>query len=106
MALTGVDRETALDILSMYLNQTKTLLDDVQIAFEKTPPQWEDIKMLLHKLKGSSGNVRQELFYELAIMGESASKGEDALVLSSLIKKANTLQHKLSEALENEMCRK
>lgn len=105
MALTGVDKETALDILSMYLRQTGISLAEIQVAFEETPPQWQIIKNLFHKIKGSSGNVRQELLYELAIMGESASKNENLQELSSILRKARTLQHKLAEALEKEMCR-
>lgn len=104
MHLTGVDKETAMDILSMYLKQTETLLGEIQLAAEMSPPKWGEIKNMFHKLKGSSGNVRQELLFELSIMGETASKHENFNGLLEVLSKAQTLHRKLSECLKSEMC--
>lgn len=64
----GFDLETTYFVIETYLNQTKEILESIKFLIDTdiTPSKYTEIGKLLHKLKGSSGNVRANEVMELA----------------------------------------
>ncbi len=64
----GFDLETTYFVIETYLNQTKEILESIKSLIDSdiTPSKFIEIGKLLHKLKGSSGNVRANEVMELA----------------------------------------
>jgi len=87
----GFDKEMAVFVIETYLKQTQEILT---AAFETIRHMESDsylkLEALMHKLKGSSGNVRAMRIMELSIEAENFAKE----------KKIMDLEHKLSEVVE------
>ena len=82
----GFDMETAEFVIETFLNQTN---DIVISAFELINSNRTDafhrLEGLMHKLKGSSGNVRAKYIMHLAIRAEESANKENKHEIQSII---------------------
>lgn len=75
IASTGIEKEDAMKLLLDYFKYLPSILDEIKenIYNENT----EEISKLAHQIKGSSGNLRIDSIYELAINLERAALNDD-----------------------------
>lgn len=71
----GLDEATCYFVLRTYVDQSKELIETIRSSLFGHGE--EDIGIQLHKLKGSSGNVRANRIMELAQLSEKAFKSND-----------------------------
>lgn len=67
----GLDMETTYFVLDVYIEQTIELIKAVEASFQNQ--DFTEIASMMHKLKGSSGNVRANRMMALAIETEQAA---------------------------------
>lgn len=79
----GFDDETCELVLNTYISQAKDIVQDLKVHLTKK--DYGKISDLLHKLKGSSGNVRFEEARILAEEAECVVKDENFEVVSTYI---------------------
>lgn len=99
MAATGVDYDTAMYILGIFVKQSAEIVEETSHELEKEEPNWEVLVNAFHKLKGSAGNVRLHLFHELAIQGERYAKHKEKDFLMKDVKRLGVLCGHLDEAM-------
>ena len=82
MDASGLDEETSAFVIKTYIAQSLEILNDVERALQAKDDQ---LPYLIHKLKGSSGNVRLFENMNLAIEAEAfATKGDISQVADCL----------------------
>ncbi len=74
-ASSGLDSETSKYIFKMYTDQSINLMKTLMEHLNNQ--NYQEVRDLLHKLKGSSGNVRAVTIMELAKEAEEVIKRED-----------------------------
>lgn len=74
----GFDIEMAALVVETYLNQTEDILNATyHLIHESEFRGYKEIEGLMHKLKGSSGNVRATYIMQLAVQAESYAQQLD-----------------------------
>lgn len=74
----GFDMETAKMVIEIYLTQSKELIDELKIIFAMDEEDaFIKTQQMMHKLKGSSGNVRANFLMNLAMESEKFAKDGD-----------------------------
>lgn len=99
MAATGVDYDTAMYILDIFVKQSNEIIEETSMELSKDNPDWKTVADAFHKLKGSAGNVRLHLFHEIAIQGERYAKHKEREPLLQDVKRLEVLCNHLDEAL-------
>ncbi|WP_378956515.1 ABC transporter substrate binding protein [Pelosinus sp. sgz500959] len=95
MEATGLDKETSEMILLKFCEQADQLISDIKHhIFEKN---FEAAASLLHRLKGSAGNVRAKEIAEQALLAEEKIKNVDLETFEELF--AN-LERRLKELMK------
>lgn len=74
----GFDDETAWFVIDTYLRQSKDLLENAYTQLnDGSDESYKVMEGLMHKLKGSSGNVRAFGLMNLALSAEASAKERD-----------------------------
>lgn len=84
MKASGLDSETCNFVLQTYVNQSLELIDEVQEHL-LTRSGVDVVKVMLHKLKGSSGNVRANEVMTLALKAEDVFREGDFEALEAIL---------------------
>jgi len=94
---TGFDYETAVYVLGIYLEQTESIVNEInelllsEVENNKEVSTRNQLARLLHKLKGASGNVRALEMMEKSKLAEEACQNKDQDQLISVIHEINCL---------------
>ena len=95
MKASGFDKETCVEVLDDFCEQTvRTIIDIKKHISENDLKDENDLKevgILLHKLKGSAGNVRAADISKLALKAEHAVKMLNREMLESLLEEIEEL---------------
>lgn len=83
MKASGLDEGTCEMIVNEFLKQTEKILEEIKEYIYKK--QYKEIELLLHRLKGSAGNVRANEISALAKEAEDAVKKLDLEKLSLIV---------------------
>lgn len=83
MEASGFDRETSISILHEFCGQSLRILQDIKKHISEN--RLEDVRVLVHQLKGSAGNVRAKEIARQALAVEEAMRELDQEVLGSLL---------------------
>ncbi|SPF34136.1 hypothetical protein SBF1_1280005 [Candidatus Desulfosporosinus infrequens] len=83
MAATGFDRETSESFIAEFCEHSLKLISSIKKYLQENNPK--DAGLLLHRLKGSSGNVRAKEIAMLALKAEEALRLEDSRTLDRLL---------------------
>lgn len=92
MEATGFDKQTCEELLNEFGEQAVSLITDIQMYVSEN--NLKEAGRLLHRLKGSSGNVRMKEISKLALDAEKAIHLMDSEMLCSLLQR-------MGESLEN-----
>lgn len=88
----GFDIEMAALVVETYLNQTEDILNATyQLIHESEYKGYKDIEGLMHKLKGSSGNVRAAFIMQLALQAETYAQQKDEIRLLSVCEEVSEI---------------
>lgn len=79
----GLEVETCRYVIQTYVQQAIELVELIHMTLRGEGS--EEVGLLLHKLKGSSGNVRANTIMELALSAEEAHKAENLNKLREII---------------------
>lgn len=93
-----LDDEVCHFLLKTYIEQVKLLLIDLRRAMDTNSQ--DEISNLLHRLKGTSGNVRANRIMTMALVAENANRANEKDVLVSQIDQVEALISSLQEAIE------
>lgn len=99
MNASGLDVETCRFVIQTYVKQSIELLGIIHMTLSGEGT--EDVGLLLHKLKGSSGNVRANAVMDLAISAELAYKADNFNKLGELIVEIEALISEYNNSISN-----
>jgi HPt (histidine-containing phosphotransfer) domain-containing protein len=93
----GLDQETCDFVLRTYVTQSKELLNELIKALEKS--DLKHASELLHRLKGSSGNVRANQIMTLALTAEENILSANVTAVRAVLPVLEDLVGQLERAL-------
>lgn len=93
-----LDDEVCHFLLKTYIEQVQLLLIDLRRAMDTN--SYDEISNLLHRLKGTSGNVRANRIMTMALVAENANRANEKEVLVSQIEQVEALISSLQDAIE------
>ena len=91
MEVSGLDRETSEAIMHEFCKQTARLIVDIQRLIAEDDSK--EVGILLHKLKGSAGNVRVQEIAKLAFEAEKALGAKEHEQLGDLLRQIEESLH-------------
>ncbi len=75
MEESGFDKETCVEILHGFCEHAQSLINEIEDNINNN--NFENASVILHKLKGSSGNVRVKEIFRLVVEAEEAIRASD-----------------------------
>jgi two-component system, sensor histidine kinase and response regulator len=75
MKATGLDKQTCESIVKVFYEQADKVINNIKNLITKK--ELKEVELLLHRLKGSAGNVRVKEISELAMNSEEAMRTLD-----------------------------
>ncbi len=97
----GLDEETCIVVLVTYVKQSTELLEDLKKAL--LAKDYSHASELLHRLKGSSGNVRARRIMTLALESERSLQNGNLDEVTQMMPTLMTLVGHLKSALSLEL---
>jgi len=85
MKATGFDQQTCEELVNDFCEQAPNLITDIKKHIVEN--NFKEAGRLLHRLKGSSGNIRMNELSRLALEAEKASNLMDYEMLGSLLQR-------------------
>jgi len=79
------DKELAIELLNIFIEEIPQMIDDIQGAIEKG--DMKVVKEIAHKMKGSAGNLSAEEIRKVALNFEKVSNYDEYVILLQEIKK-------------------
>ena len=83
MDTVGNDKELAVSLMDDFINQTEEVLDELRPELKKTPPDFEKLDALSHKLKGSSAALSINSLSSTAKKMNEASRKKDFVTVEA-----------------------
>lgn len=90
----GLDAEMAEEILREFCSIGLKLVEEIKEQHKSN--NQNELKALLHQLKGSAGNIRAMELSKAALKGEEATKSNDNVLLDEAIHKIDRLMQELT----------
>ena len=95
----GLDKETCIEVIKTYLSQSKGIVNDIRSRMASY--EIEGIESALHKLSGSSGNVRASEILKIAQRAEKIFTTGNLKEMTIMLDRIEVLIKLYSEALLN-----
>ena len=96
LAVTGGDKELAVEIIGIFREQIPKLLGDIQNAVETGDTV--KLQQAAHTLKGASGNVGALMIYEVALFLETVGENNEMFQAADLLEKLKTAVQAFEQA--------